>query len=119
MAAAALVIGGVVIGRRGSPSPPTTAVGCFASDTTDATPVPAVMTSIEATGSAADQTAAAIRVCSAEWSKGRVVGPPADASGAPTPPSYRIPDMTVCRMPDGSLGVFPGASITCAGLGPP
>lgn len=120
VAAAALVIAAVALGRGPQP-PPTTVVGCFATGTVDATSVAAVTTSIEATGST-EQADAAIRACSVEWSKGRVAGPPAEPSRTPTPPgttSYPVPDLTACRMPDGSLAVLPGTSTTCRRLGLP
>jgi hypothetical protein len=61
----------------------------------------------------------ALSVCSALWREG-IIGPNSGPSGnVSRSTTYPVPNLAVCRMPDGTAAVFPGDAKTCAKLGLP
>ena len=63
----------------------------------------------------------ALQACRLLWSAGLLVPGARHALSLPNPLSYDhpVPPLAVCRMPDGTAGVFPGASPVCSRLGLP
>lgn len=68
-----------------------------------------------------DAAASALDICAGGWQQGRfsATNPKISLDPKPAPWNYPVPPLVACVLPNGSVGVFPGDTTTCASLGLP
>lgn len=65
-----------------------------------------------------DATSVGLDVCAAYWRSGVFnSNGTVNADQAPTGGSLPVPHLVACVLPDGQVGIFPGNTTTCTGLG--